>query len=209
MASSAHCPQLTCPQVQCPQIQATDLWITYHQASRAQKQVTAQLVDVSDVVRLFDLEDVLDYVFEQGFVDSKWRSVTWWEDNTLVRLKASSTVQDLLARGAGSTPETALRLIIADVPAAIWVHYEYVHCGHPQTATQRIRLDVPHFKCERLAELTNHIFAKGYLPCKARCRVSWKRTCGKHVEENSKVEDVLSWGEGVCEEKPLRLVIDL
>ena len=103
-----------CPQVHCPSVQATELWITYHQASRAQKQVTAQLVDVSDVVRLFDLEDVLDYVFEQGFVDSKWRSVTWWEDNTLVRLKACSTVQDLLTRGAGSTPETALRLIIGE-----------------------------------------------------------------------------------------------
>ena len=227
MASSTHCHQVSCPQVHCPQVQATDLWITYHQASRAQKQVTAQLVDVSDAVHLFDLEDVLDHVFEQGFVDPKWRSVTWWEDNTLARLKTSSTVQDLLGRGAGSTPETALRLIIgelfrffpiknnelmqlynaADTPAAIWVHYEYVQCGHPHTATQRIRLDVPHFKCERLADLTNHIFTKGYLPCKARCRVSWKRTCGKHVEENSKVEDVLSWGEGVCEEKPLRLVI--
>jgi len=207
--ASAHCPQVTCPQVHCPQVQATDLWVTYHQASRAHKQVTAQLLDVSDAVHLFDLEDVLDHVFEQGFVDPKWRSVTWWEDNTFARLKTSGTVQDLLARGAGSTPETALRLIIADTPAAIWVHYEYVQCGHPHTATQRIRLDVPHFKCERLADLTNHIFTKGYLPCKARCRVSWKRTCGKHIEENSKVEDVLSWGEGVCEEKPLRLVIDL
>jgi hypothetical protein len=37
--------------------------------------------------------------------------------------------------------------------------------------------------------------------------VSWKGACGKHIEESEKVEDVLSWGEGVCEEKPLRLVI--
>jgi hypothetical protein len=97
-----------------------------------------------------------------------------------------------------------------DVPVAIWVHYEYIrghHTGHTQTATQRIRLDLPHFKCERLAHLTNHIFAKGYLPCHARSLVSWKAACGKHVEENAKVEDVLSWGEGVCEDKPLRLVI--
>ena len=115
MASSAHCPQVNCPQVHCPQDQATDLWITYHQASRAQKQVTAQLVDVSDAVHLFDLEDVLDYVFDQGFVDPKWRSVTWWEDNTLARLKTSSTVQGLLGRGTGSTPETALRLIIGEL----------------------------------------------------------------------------------------------
>ena len=37
--------------------------------------------------------------------------------------------------------------------------------------------------------------------------VSWKGKCGKHIEECTKVEDVLSWGEGVCEEKPLRLVV--
>jgi hypothetical protein len=79
--------------------------------------------------------------------------------------------------------------------------------GHPHTATQRIRLDLLHLKCERLAHLTNHIFAKGYLPSKARSLVSWKGACGKLIEENVKVEDVLSRGEGVCESKPLRLVI--
>ena len=76
------------------------------------EQVTAQLIDVSDAVHIFDLEDVLDHVFEQGFVDPKLRSAVWWEDCASVRLKSSSTVQDLLVRGAGSTPETALRLII-------------------------------------------------------------------------------------------------
>ena len=94
-----------------------------------------------------------------------------------------------------------------DIPTAVWVHYEYLHCGHPHTATQRFRLDLPDFKCERLAHITNYIFAKGYLPCKARCLVSWKGASGKHVEENVKVEDVLSWGGGTCSEKPLRLVI--
>jgi hypothetical protein len=74
--------------------------------------VTAQLVDCSDESHIFDLEDVLDHVFQQGFVDPKWRSVSWWEDCKSLRLKACDTVQDLLARGAGSTPETALRLII-------------------------------------------------------------------------------------------------
>ena len=96
----------------CPLVQGSELWITYHQASRTHKQVTAQLVDVSDAAQLFDLEDVLDYIFQQGFVDAKWRSVSWWEDNTAVRLKASSTVQDLLARGAGSTAENSLHLIV-------------------------------------------------------------------------------------------------
>jgi hypothetical protein len=99
-------------------------------------------------------------------------------------------------------------LYLADIPAAIWVHYEYLHCSRPHTATQRIRLDLPQMKsCERLAHITNHIFAQGYLPCRARSMVSWKGACGKHIEESVKVEDVLSWGEGVCEEKPLRLVI--
>ena len=94
-----------------------------------------------------------------------------------------------------------------DIPTAIWVYYEYVQGGRSRTATQRIRLDMPHIKCERLGHITNHIFAKGYLPSNARSLVSWKRACGKHVEESVKVEDVLSWGEGVCEEKPLRLAI--
>jgi hypothetical protein len=76
------------------------------------EQVTAQLIDVSDAAHLFDLEDVLDYIFKQGFVDPKLRSAVRWEDCTSVRLISSSTVQDLLVRGAGSTPETALRLII-------------------------------------------------------------------------------------------------
>jgi hypothetical protein len=105
--ASTHCSQLHCPQVQ-----ASELWITYHQASRAHKQVTAQLVDISDATHLFDLEDVLDYVFQQGFVDAKWRSVTWWEDSTSTRLKACTTVQDLLARGAGNTSDTSLHLIV-------------------------------------------------------------------------------------------------
>ncbi|KAI0260690.1 hypothetical protein BC834DRAFT_899654 [Gloeopeniophorella convolvens] len=188
---------------------STELWITYHQASRGHKQVTAQLIDVSDAARLFDLEDVLDHVFSQGFVDPKWRSVVWWEECTTAHLKASSSVQDLLARGVGVTPETALRLIITDLPTALWVRYEYVHCSHRHGATQRIRLDLPHLKCERLAHVTNHIFAQGYLPSRARSLVSWKGACGKHIDESARVEDVLAWGEGTCEEKPLRLVVDL
>jgi len=109
MASSTHCPPVHSG---CPPVHAQELWIAYHQASRTHKQVTAQLIEVTDAAQLFDLEDVLDYVFEQGFVDPKWRSVTWWEDSTSTRIKASSTVQDLLTRGAGNTPETALHLIV-------------------------------------------------------------------------------------------------
>ena len=89
-----------------------EFWITYHQASRVQKPVTAQLVEVGDNTQFFDLEDVLDHIFQQGFVDSKWRTVVWLEDRDSVPLKTSYTVKDLLARGAGNTPETALRLVI-------------------------------------------------------------------------------------------------
>ena len=212
----------------CTHAPGTELWITYHQASRTHKQVTAQLVDVSDAAQLFDLEDVLDYVFQQGFVDPKWRSVSWWEDSSAVRLKASSAVQDLLARGAGSTAESSLHLIVgmwrvlfiwlrlrfnkyvdvADVPLAIWVHYEYLHSVHPHTATQRIRLDLAEFKCERLAHITNYIFAKGYLPSNTRSLVSWKGASGKHIDESTKVDEVLTTlGEGLLESKPVRLVI--
>jgi hypothetical protein len=89
-----------------------ELWITYHQASRTSKQVTAQLIDCGDGTHLYDLEDVIDHIFQQGYVDAKWRSVVWWEDCSSVRLKACTTVQDLLARGAGNTPETALHFVI-------------------------------------------------------------------------------------------------
>ncbi|KAH9080317.1 hypothetical protein EDB83DRAFT_2338604 [Lactarius deliciosus] len=185
-----------------------ELWITYHQASRKHKQVTAQLIDVGERSQLFDLEDVLDHIFQQDFVDTKWRSVVWWEDCTAARLKASDTVHGLLARGAGGTPGTALRLIIADTPAALWVHYEYARCARAaHSATQRIRLDLPHAKLERLGHVTNHIFAQGYLPSNLRSLVSWKGGCGRHVEESEKVEVLLSRGEGTCEEKPLRLVV--
>jgi len=87
--------------------------------------VTAQLIEISDDAQLFDLEDVLDHIFLQGFV-SKWRTVVWLEDRYSVRLKTSRTVKDLLVHGAGNTPETALRLVIsdsADIPLALWVHY--------------------------------------------------------------------------------------
>jgi hypothetical protein len=46
-----------------------------------------------------------------------------------------------------------------DAPTAIWVRYEYIDAVHPHTATQRLRLDSPHFKCERLTHLMSHIFA--------------------------------------------------
>ena len=43
---------------------------------------------------------------------------------------------------------------IADSTAAIWIHYEYLHCSQtrPHADTQRIRLDLSQMEClERLA----------------------------------------------------------
>jgi len=55
---------------------------------------------------------------------------------------------------------------LADIPAAVWVHYQYLHCTHPHATTWRIRLDLPQMMCcERLAHITNYILAQGYLPC--------------------------------------------
>jgi len=99
---------------------SSELWITYHQASRIHKQATAQLIDVSDAAQLFDLEDVLDHIFQQGFVDPKWRSVSWWEECTTARVKASHAIQELLARGVGNTPTSALRLVIGTLAFRPW-----------------------------------------------------------------------------------------
>ena len=91
---------------------------------------------------------------------------------------------------------------------ALWVHYEYTRCARSaQTATQRVRLDLPHVKLECLGHVTNYIFAQGYLPCKVRSLVCWKNACGKHIEESEKVEELLCRGEGTREEKPLHLVV--
>ena len=96
---------------------------------------------------------------------------------------------------------------VADRPPALWFTYVYLRTPRAQAATQRIKLDAPNLKCERLAHVTNHIFAKGYLPANYRSLVHWQGACGKQVDENAKVEDLLSWGEGVSEDKSLRLII--
>ncbi len=121
----------------------SELWITYHQASRTQRQVTAQLIDLGDGTNLLDLEDVLDHVFQQGFVDPKWRSVSWWEEYTSLRLKASQAVEELLGRGIGNSPASALRLVIGTfffpfLGSAILLR---THCsGHPYRRVGALRI---------------------------------------------------------------------
>ena len=67
---------------------------------------------VSDQLIADDLEDVLDHVFAQGFLEARFRTMTWWEtlDGTL--LPASREVHDILSSGAGHCPEHAVKLVI-------------------------------------------------------------------------------------------------
>ena len=90
----------------------TELWLVYHQTSRTSKLATAQLIDLELQHPLTDLEDVLEHIFQQGFVDAKYRSMTWWEQHDGVSVKATHGVQELLKLGVGRSPETALRLVI-------------------------------------------------------------------------------------------------
>ena len=97
--------------------------------------------------------------------------------------------------------------MIADRPPALWFTYVFLRTPRAQAATQRVKLDAPNLKCERLAHITNYIFAKGYLPANYRSLVHWQGACGKQVNDNAMVEDLLSRGEGVSEDKSLRLII--
>ena len=98
-------------------------------------------------------------------------------------------------------------MYIADRPSVLWLTYAYLRTPRAQVATQRIKLDTPHLKSEKLAHITNYIFAKGYLPAKHRSLVHWQGASGKQVNDNAMVEDLLSRGEGVSEDKSLRLII--
>lgn len=91
----------------------SELWISYHQTSRSSKPVTAQLVDLEfQNQKLADLEDVLDHLFRQGFIEAKYRSFAFWENHEGHRVQAGHVVEELLKAGFGKCPQTALRLII-------------------------------------------------------------------------------------------------
>jgi hypothetical protein len=188
----------------------TELWLTYHMVSRVctGKPTTAQLIELEfQNNKLVDLEDVLDHVFRQGFVDPKHRPSTWWEKKDGNKVKGSQSVEDLLKQGVGRCQDTALKLVIEDVPPAIWFSYVYLHNAVTPAVTQRIKFDA-HVQLEKLAHVTNHVFGEGYLPAKFRTVVHWEGVCGKPILESATLADVLSWGEGVSENKAIRLVID-
>ncbi|KAI0029847.1 hypothetical protein K488DRAFT_55477 [Vararia minispora EC-137] len=183
----------------------TELWIVYAQASRAHKPATAQLLDLAhECERIQDLEDVLDLVFTRGFVEAHLRTVCWWETPCGTRVPNGRTVSEVVASGSGHCAEHALKLVIADVPTALWVRYVYTHTPRAHTATQRIRLERTH---EHLAHVTNDVFARGYLPARVRACVYWEAPCGRRVSEVASVCELLAAGEGTCEDRALRLII--
>jgi len=182
----------------------TEFWITYQLASRCTQAPTIQLIELDE--KLFDLEDILDYVFRQGYLEAKLRPFTYWERKDGSKVKASYPVLDLLEEGVGKTPESALKLLVEDVPTCLWFSYVYLHGHKPHSAaTQRIKLT--EHKFERLANLTNYIFCQGFLAPKYRSVVHWTQPCGKRVGENTCLNLLLLEGEG-SEDKPLRLIID-
>ncbi|KAF8895640.1 hypothetical protein BD779DRAFT_1609136 [Infundibulicybe gibba] len=184
----------------------SELWLTYQLASRAHLPSTTQLIDLEfQNHKLADLEDVLEHVFRQGFVEAKHRPSTWWERKDGQKVKASHLVEELLQQGIGKCQESAIKLVVEDVPTTFWFTYSYIHNPTAHHATQRIKLN--EHKLELMAHITNHIFAQGYLAPHLRSLVHWQNPCGKRVDEHVRVAEVLAWGEGISEVKPLRLVI--
>ncbi|KAI0696262.1 hypothetical protein BC835DRAFT_1272215 [Cytidiella melzeri] len=191
----------------------TEIWLSYHQASRANRPSTAQLIDLA-CHKLVDLEDVLDYIFSEGFVEPKYRPVSYWEKVNGDKVKGGFSVDELLQQGVGKCEETALRLVIADVPPAVWFSYHYTNApASAPIVNQRVKLDALHSACAsghpKVAHLTNHIFQQGYLPKHLRSRVHWQGVCGKKVEEHADLLELLVEGEGVAEDKTLRLIIGM
>ncbi|KAG6830580.1 hypothetical protein H0H92_016031 [Tricholoma furcatifolium] len=191
-----------------------ELWLTYQLASRThlKNSATTQLIDLDfQNNKLIDLEDVLEHVFRQGFVEPRYRPLTWWEKGDGLKLKPSHPIEDLLQQGIGKTPETSLKLYIQDMPTTLWFTYVHRHNPCAPHVTQRVKLAAiagQTGRVELIANLTNHIFQAGYLPAHLRSIVYWETLCGKKIEEQYRIEDVLSWDVGHCEEKPLRLIID-
>lgn len=90
-----------------------ELWLTYHQASRTSHPPTSQLIELDmKGQKMHDLEDVLDYIFAQGYVEAKFRPVSWWEKCSGDKVKGSLCVDELLQQGVGHCQETAMRLVI-------------------------------------------------------------------------------------------------
>lgn len=93
----------------------TELWLTYVLASRviSGKSSTAQLIELDyQNQKLVDLEDVLEHVFRQGYVEAKHRPSSWWQRGDGQKVKGSHVVEELLEQGIGKCQQTALRLVV-------------------------------------------------------------------------------------------------
>ncbi|KAI5836282.1 hypothetical protein K523DRAFT_367611 [Schizophyllum commune Tattone D] len=187
---------------------ASELWLTYQLASRIHSPPTTQLIDLALSPRtMHDLEDVLDYVFRQGYIEAKYRSSTYWERADGTPVKASESIEGVMTMGVGMTPENPLKLVVDDAPTALWFSYHHLDQPSAKTVAQRVRLtEAPHIR--RLAHVTNYVFQEGYLPPHVRPFVYWQGICGRRIEDHIPVEDLLKWGEGINEDKALKLVVD-
>jgi len=184
----------------------TEFWVTYHFASHHHYDhtPTVQLLELDE--KFSDIEDILDHVFRQGYVEAKFRPFAHWERKDGGHVKPSHSVLDLLEHNVGTTPETALKLVVEDVPTCLWISYVYLHGHSPHVhSSQRFKLNEHHF--ESVAHLTNYIFSQSFVAAKYRPTVHWTQHCGKRVAENVCLNVLLLEGQGT-EEKPLRLVID-
>lgn len=100
--------------------------------------------------------------------------------------------------------------MIADMPPALWFSYVYIHgtpSGHHGHVTQRVKLDNSRYKFDKLAHVTNYVFGEGYIACKYRSMVYWERPCGARVGEHVGLDQLLGSGEGLSEDRPLKLII--
>ncbi|KAF9449107.1 fruit-body specific gene C [Macrolepiota fuliginosa MF-IS2] len=185
-----------------------EFWLAYQFASRGNAAPTSQLIELDyPHQKLIDLEDVLEYVFRQGFVEARHRPVTTWVRKDGAPVRPSDVVDELLKQGVGKCSETAIKLVIEDVPTQLWFTYYYVHSPNAKVSIQRVRLNQG-FKFEHLAHLTNYVFGQGYLPAYYRPLVHWQAPCGKKLSEDVHVIDILSNGDGVTENKAIKLIID-
>ncbi|KAF8349562.1 hypothetical protein F5887DRAFT_946774, partial [Amanita rubescens] len=172
----------------------TEFWLTYQFTSRVHLPPTTQLIELENPEhKLTDLEDVLAHVFRQGFIEAKYRPATWWEKKDGVKVKTCTTIDVLLIEGIGRCPDTALKLVIEDMPTNLWFSYIYIHNPPVQVVTQRVKFAGLPRRFEKLAHVTNYVFAQGLLAVQV---------------PRSTVDEILIAGEGISEEKSLRLVID-
>jgi len=74
---------------------------------------TTQLIALeSPHHRVFTMEDILDHVFRQGYIDARYRPFARWEYGDGYRVSVSQPVEVLFNQGIGRTREGALQLVI-------------------------------------------------------------------------------------------------